>query len=192
MLPNEALAKAAEEARGKLALVSPLVVNLASQKHLGTAYRLDAYAVLLRDLANADERDAALGIGVGWMLRDNPAKLKTAMRMWGHIGGGIVDAHDYSSEIAKRFNVWWTQTTICRMIDARQCAIGICAEGRTFQELSWSHGFSDRAAKKKAIEGVRKYVDANRKREDYHPVHRMPVREVERAMMEVSRIVVFE
>lgn len=191
---NQALAKAAEELSGGLAADTPLEATGRSRAHVGSAKRIDAFEIVLRALESAEEYHAALGIGLGWLRRNNPAKLKSSYRMWGGVyGTGLQDSEAATQDIMGKFNKWWDHMTIRRLIDKRQCAIGICAEGRTFQEIGWAHSLHRDTVKSYALQGIREFERVNRvEKPVIHSVPKSP-ENPDRfdAIFKVTRVIIF-
>lgn len=159
---NEAIIKAAEEISKGLAKESPLRFTEKSKTNEGAAVRLDAFQSVLDDLDTLEEYHAALNIALGWFSRNNPAKLKSSMRIFGHVGGSVENAAAIQEDILRRYEAWWSYTTINRMIDRRDICISILGMGDSFVVSGNRQGVSDKTAKKYCIEGIKTFVDVNK------------------------------
>lgn len=160
---NEALAKAAEEKVKGLAKEDPLVATPRDRKHLGSAMRMDSMAHLIEALPSDDHIHAAFKISTAWRILDNPAKLKTAMRMWGHVGGRIENAEELAAELMKEYEAWRNHMVVRRMIDKKNIAIGVCANGETFTEVGWKYNIHRTTAKRYAMVAIDEWVEVNKK-----------------------------
>lgn len=163
METNQALEKAAEEKTKGLAKDQPLTSTEKSRTNIGTAMRMDSMAKLIDACDDKDYFNACFKISTAWRIMDNPAKVKTSMRIWGYVGGSMEDGEAKAQDIMDEYHKWRNWTTIRKMIDKRLMAIGVCALGQTFTELGWSYNIDPKTAKKYAMEGVQAWVDANKK-----------------------------
>lgn len=160
---HRGLEKAAEEKTLGLALHEPLEVTERSRSNVGGAMRMDTLAKFLNDLDNEEQIRAAMGINIGWRIRENPAVLKTAQKIWGKISGmSSADTNDYLIDCEDRFNKWLDHTKKSDIIHKRNMAIRICAEGYTYEETGFAYNLDYRSVKKYAKEAVEVYVVANR------------------------------
>lgn len=157
---NESLLKAHEELLYGLAKDDRLQVDKPTRKNPGGARRMDTFAKLietLNELSN-DHTAAAFKIGLAWKIKDNPAKLKSSMRMWGHIGGGIQDTEAKAAQVLSDFKRWSDFMAIQRKIDHKNIAISICAQGATFAEAARPYYIHAQTAKSKAIDAIEQWV----------------------------------
>ena len=169
MSTHKGLEKAAEEQARGLAKASPINANPETRNNVGSAMRMDTFAKLLMEFKeDSPEFHAAFKIATVWRLKDNPAGIKSSMRLWGIVGGGKdFDVDDPKSKYATlmaEWNTWWNYMTINRMIDKRSVAIDICAEGKTFVECAIGRNITDKTAKAWAIHAIKVWVEVNRKK----------------------------
>ena len=160
---NEALLKAAEEKSQGLAKHQPLESTEKTRTNTGSAMRMDSMAKLIERLPTDDHVHAAFKISTAWRIKDNPAKLKTAMRMWGHVGGALEDSEALANDLLAEYKKWSDHMVIRKMIDKRNIAIGICANGEMFTEVAWKYQITDKTAKQYAMDAIDEWVEVNKK-----------------------------
>lgn len=164
---NEALAKAAEEITKGLAKDQPIQFTERSRKNNGSAERPDAALILISEFLDQDLQDhaqAVYKIARGWRMREAPDKLKSAAKMWWNVPGGWIEDFGNDEKINAEYHLWLAKTAIFRMIDKRQMAISVCAEGSSFREAAWPHQKNHETCKKYVIEAIDIFVEINRKK----------------------------
>jgi len=163
---NEALAKAAEEQTGGLAMDAPLHATPASRRNAGTVERMDAYGELVRSMALRSREMVMipLRIGTAWRIQDNPARLKSAMRAYGLTAGMPCDeAMAHAGDLMADYEAWRSWMARYNMQTIRDVTISICAQGLSYTEAGIRCMASRTTAKRYAEQGCFEYHEANRR-----------------------------